>query len=198
MAGVGLSSVSGFVMHVVLSIVFLVWAGPNGFGGIDVPVVEWIVYAALALAAVTVVGLLVPAVRAKIREVLLPAIGRSIEGVAEVIRRPGKVVQLLGGSALITLTAIVGLYLSTLAFDGGLSLATVGACYLLGSAVASAVPVPGGLGAVEAALVAGLVALGMDNTVAIPAVFLYRLCTFWLPILPAWLAFRWLQQNAHI
>ena len=47
----------------------------------------------------------------------------------------------------------------------------------------------------EAALISGLVAAGMDKSVAVPAVFLFRLATFWLPILPGWLGFTWLQRH---
>jgi undecaprenyl-diphosphatase len=99
---------------------------------------------------------------------------------------------------LVTTTYLLALYFSTVAFGSGLPLATVGAVYLVGSAVASAAPTPGGLGAVEAALIGGLVAAGMENSVAVPAVFLFRLCTFWLPILPGWLCFTWLQRTEHI
>lgn len=56
--------------------------------------------------------------------------------------------------------------------------ASLGAVYLVGSAVATAAPTPGGLGATEAALVAGLIAVGVDNEAAVPAVFLFRLGTF--------------------
>ncbi len=85
-----------------------------------------------------------------------------------------------------------------LAFGGELPLATVGAVYLVGSAVASAAPTPGGLGAIEAALVGGLVAAGLETAVAVPAVLLFRLATFWLPILPGWLSFRWLQRQEYL
>ena len=71
-------------------------------------------------------------------------------------------------------------------------------CYLLASAVASAAPTPGGLGAVEAALIAALVAAGVDNAVAVPAVFLFRLATFWLPIAPGWLAFTALRRQGFV
>lgn len=54
---------------------------------------------------------------------------------------------------------------------------------------------PGGLGAVEAALIGGLVAAGMDNTVAAPAVFIYRLFTFWVPVVPDWIAFTRLERD---
>ena len=89
-------------------------------------------------------------------------------------------------------------YFSVVAFGGHLPFATVGAVYLVGSAVASAAPTPGGLGAVEAALIGGFVAAGLSNDVAVPAVFLFRLATFWLPILPGWICFTWLQRRDYL
>jgi undecaprenyl-diphosphatase len=129
---------------------------------------------------------------------VVPLVRRSVEGVASAVRRPGKLALLLGGAMVITLGYLVCLYLSTRAFGGGLDLATVGAVYLAGAAIAAAAPTPGGLGALEAALIAGLVAAGMDHTVAVPAVFLYRLATFWLPILPGWAAFAWLRRSEYV
>ena len=79
-----------------------------------------------------------------------------------------------------------------------LGYASVGAVYLAGSAVATAAPTPGGLGAVEAALIAGLVAAGVDKEIAVPAVFLFRFATFWLPILPGWACFHWLRKQDFI
>jgi undecaprenyl-diphosphatase len=32
----------------------------------------------------------------------------------------------------------------------------------------------------------------------VPAVFLFRFATFWLPILPGWLSFMWLQRREYI
>src|SRR6185369_56784 len=97
-----------------------------------------------------------------------------------------------------TSTYLFSLYFSIAAFGGGLPFATVGAVYLVGSAVATAAPTPGGLGAMEAALIGGLVAAGLDNSIAVPAVFLFRLATFWLPILPGWLCFSWLRRREYI
>ena len=64
--------------------------------------------------------------------------------------------------------------------------------------MATAATTPGGLGALEAAVIAGLVAAGMDNAVAVPAVFLYRIATFWIPILPGWLCFHHLERAEYI
>jgi len=53
--------------------------------------------------------------------------------------------------------------------------------YLAASTLGSAAPIPGGLGAVETALVAGLTATGVRITAAITAVLAFRTATFWLP-----------------
>jgi undecaprenyl-diphosphatase len=117
---------------------------------------------------------------------------------AGVFKRPAKLAVLLLGSLIVTLSYLIGVYFATQAFGGGLPLATVGAVYLAGAAIATAAPTPGGLGAMEAALIAGLVAAGMKNSTAVPAVFLFRFATFWLPILPGWLSFMWLQRRDYI
>jgi uncharacterized membrane protein YbhN (UPF0104 family) len=56
----------------------------------------------------------------------------------------------------------------------------------------------GGLGIVELALVAGLVIFGTPVAVALPAVYLYRLITFWIPV-PAGLgAYRALVRSGRL
>ena len=67
--------------------------------------------------------------------------------------------------------------------------------YLTGSAIGSLVPTPGGLGAIEAALSAGLTAAGMPGAAAVSAVLLYRLLTFWLPVPIGWLALKYLERR---
>ena len=142
--------------------------------------------------------MVIPATRRVLTGRLWPILRRGLDGMSAVVRRPTKVVALIGGSTLTRMGYLVALYVSVLAFGGGLPLATVGAVYLVGSAVASAAPTPGGLGAIEAALVGGLVAAGLETAVAVPAVFLFRLATFWLPILPGWSSFRWLQRREYL
>ena len=45
---------------------------------------------------------------------------------------------------------------------------------------------------------AGLVAVGVTDAQAVPAVFLFRLGTFWLPIVPGWFAFEWLRRTGRL
>ncbi|CAM5475647.1 TIGR00374 family protein OS=Streptomyces alboniger OX=132473 GN=CP975_23545 PE=4 SV=1 [Streptomyces alboniger] len=76
-----------------------------------------------------------------------------------------------------------------------LSLASVAVVFLAGNALGSAAPTPGGVGAVEATLTFGLIAVGVPKDVAAPAVLLFRLLTLWLPVLPGWLFFNHLTRK---
>jgi uncharacterized protein (TIRG00374 family) len=197
-SGVGLNTIAGLVGHITLVGIFLIWAGREAFGSIELPDPKWFLVGIGIAALLFLTGMAIPAVRSMMAQRLFPVISKSFDGITTVSRRPGKVVLLLGGSMLVTFLYLTTLYFSIEAFGGGLAFATVGAVFLVGSAIAQAAPTPGGLGAVEAALIAGLVAAGLDNTIAVPAVFLYRLFTFWVPILPGWFAFQWLEANEYI
>jgi undecaprenyl-diphosphatase len=197
-SGIGMNTIAGLAGHITLVGVFIVWAGRDAFGSFRLPDPKYFVIGLAVVAALGLVAMAIPATRAMVRERLAPVVQRAAGGVGDVVRRPGKVLMLIGGSVLVTLAYLTTLYFSVEAFGGGLAFATVGAVYLVGSAVAQAAPTPGGLGAVEAALIAGLVAAGLDNTVAVPAVFFYRLFTFWAPILPGWVSFQWLERNDYL
>ena len=84
------------------------------------------------------------------------------------------------------------------AFGGGANIAQIGAVYMASSLVAAASPTPGGLGAIEALLVAGLTGIGIAPGPAWSAVLTYRLATYWLPVLPGWLSWRWLQRKDYV
>ena len=70
--------------------------------------------------------------------------------------------------------------------------------FLAGNALGSAAPTPGGVGAVEAALIAGLITVGVPKEVAAPAVLLFRLLTLWLPVVPGWLSFTHLTRKGAL
>jgi uncharacterized protein (TIRG00374 family) len=69
---------------------------------------------------------------------------------------------------------------------------------LTGNALGSATPTPGGLGGVEAVLSAGLTAIGIQADQAIPAVLIFRLATFWLPIPVGWVSYLVLQRRGTL
>ena len=129
---------------------------------------------------------------------LLPPMRRSGSALREIATRPAKVSALLGGSAVVTIGYITALACCLQAFGGGAPLASVALVYLAGTALATAAPTPGGLGAVEAALVAGLTGIGIPTEIAVSVVLSYRLLTFWLPVIPGWIAFVALQRRLEL
>src|SRR5581483_2967173 len=115
-----------------------------------------------------------------------------------VLRRPPAAAALFGGSAGITLCYALALAASTRAFGIGLGLPAIIAVFLGGSAVGSVSVTPGGLGALEGALAAGLTAAGAPSGPAIAAVLTYRLITYWLPVIPGFVAFRLLRRSGSV
>ncbi|MFP5334032.1 MAG: YbhN family protein [Actinomycetes bacterium] len=97
-----------------------------------------------------------------------------------VVRRPRRLVAGLGGCVVLTGGLAGALWASVQAVGGSLTPLAVVVVLLAGSAVGSSVPTPAGVGGVEAAMTAGLVAAGVPLAQAAPAVLLYRLATFWL------------------
>jgi putative heme transporter len=65
--------------------------------------------------------------------------------------------------------------------------------YALAIIVGSLGLTPGGLGLVEGTLCVGLVSAGLPAALALGAVLLYRLVSFWLVMLIGWLVFFWLR-----
>ncbi len=57
---------------------------------------------------------------------------------------------------------------------------------------------PGDPGAIEAATIAGLIGIGISSGPAVSAVLIYRLATYWLPVLPGWLSWRLLQRRGYV
>jgi glycosyltransferase 2 family protein len=191
---VAVNTAAGALVHVLGLLVAAVLIGRARLGTAHIPK-GW--PALVGLVAALVIGGLALWSPAAQRRVVTPTL-RAGRELAAVLRRPGKAAQLLGGSAGVTLTYALTLACSLAAFDAHLALASTVAVYLAGSAVASVSPTPGGLGAMEAALVAGLTAVGAPTGPAVAGVLAFRLLTFWLPIVPGWLAYRALRANGTI
>lgn len=114
------------------------------------------------------------------------------------LMRSGKVTKLLVGSVLITLTYVLAMFASVKAFGLDLGIIQAFVVYVAGSTIGQAAPTPGGLGGKEAVYTAGLIAFGITASGAVAAVLLFRLVTFWLPMIPGALAFRYMKRSAYI
>lgn len=198
LSSVGLVTMAGFSVHVAALYV----AGKVALdrGDLDVGVSSGEVVLVGLTVAVLLTGLvmLLPRWRHRVLRTLLPAVRRAGSGLMQVLSRPTRLVQLFVGSVLVTAFYIAALTNSVRALGGNVDVPSIAVVFLLGTLLAAPAPTPGGLGAVEAVLIAGLVVVGETMAVAVPAVFLYRLLTYWLPMLPGWFAYRDLERAGRI
>lgn len=192
-ASVGLSQLIAFALHAILLIIFAALAGTAHANSLRPP--GWVYIAVAAVVAAVLVALAFPRGRRLLRSRLAPALGQVIPRLLDIAQQPVKLAEGIGGALLVTASYILCLQTSVLALGGSVPLVSVGIVYLTGSAIGSAVPTPGGLGAVEAALSAGLTAAGLPGITAVSAVLLYRTVTFWLPVPLGWVALTYLQRH---
>ena len=197
-ASVALNSIAGIVTHLLLMTGFFAWAGGADVGGISLPSFgTLLLVAGIGVAAIAIASLF-PQVRRLVIRPVVDGIRRAAGYVAQVVRSPIRVVALLGGSTLITMSYLFALVFAVEAFGGGLTVAQVGAAYLGAAAIANIAPTPGGIGPLEAAMVAALTGFGLEAGIAISAVLTFRLATFWLPIAPGWVTFLWMERRGEI
>jgi uncharacterized membrane protein YbhN (UPF0104 family) len=195
-ASVGVTQVVAFVLHILLLTVFAAIAGTSTKSAIRPP--TWAYFVVAGLVVLAGVVLAVPAGRRMVRARLSPTFGQVLPRLLEVAQRPRKLAEGIGGVLLLSLTYILCLSACVNAFGGSLPIAKVGFVYLTGSAIGSIIPTPGGLGAVEAALTAGLTAAGVHGGIAVSAVLLFRLLTFWLPVPIGWAAMNYLERQHYL
>jgi undecaprenyl-diphosphatase len=197
-AAVGVNSLAGAIMHLVLLVVFFVLAGHDLTKAVKLPSSSKILLILAVIIAVVGIVLATRPGRRWAKKQLVPMVRSAAVSLRRVASSPVKLGLLFGGSTLITLFYIAGLAASIKAFATGPSLVVIGAVYLASAALAAASPTPGGLGAIESALIGLLIGAGMKAGPAFSAVLLYRLATYWLPILPGWLSWRFLQRREYL
>jgi glycosyltransferase 2 family protein len=158
--------------------------------------------AVLAVLGVAAVGIAVVAILPPTRRLLLrrlqPLLRRTIPQLVAAISQPRRVAAGLAGVLLLNAGNVLALDASLRAFSTTLAVPALVVVFLAASALGSAAPTPGGLGAVEAALVGGLTATGVAVAPAITAVLAFRAVTFWLPAPLGWLAFVGLQRRGRL
>jgi uncharacterized membrane protein YbhN (UPF0104 family) len=183
------------IMHIVLLIFFSTAAGAGTDLSHFVP--NSTVLYLIAGAALGIVGvfLLVPNLRRWLSTSVTPKLKEIITDIIEVAREPKRMGLIVLGCTGTTLGAALALFSSVEAFGGHTTFVTVTVVTMVGGTLASAAPTPGGVGAVEAALIGGLAAFGVPAAVSVPSVLLYRVLTCWLPVFIGWPVMQWLTRN---
>jgi len=178
LGAVGLLQAADVVITVVLLAGAAVVVGTGDLDPVALPS-GWVVVAGLAG------GLLVAGVLLRSRlghQRLVVPVRTAARSAVPVLRHPSRAALLVGGTGGQALALGLGLAACLEAFHAGPPLAHVLATYLVAIVVGVLSPTPGGVGAFEATVAAGLTGLGVPAAAAVPAVLAFRLLTFWLPI----------------
>jgi len=155
--------------------------------------------ALVGLLLVTVVALIavvvaVPMLRARVTAKVRPLWDEVIQTVSG-LRSPERVARIVGGNLLAELLFAGTMALVLAALGESLPLSTLLVINVAVGLFAALMPVPGGIGVSEGALVVGLTAAGLGDSTALAATICYRVCTYYLP--PVWggLVFRRMERT---
>ena len=190
-ATVALVQVVQFVVTVVLLVVLAAMTGQST--GLTLPS-GWMLVAAGAIVVVAAVVLVVPRARGWTWVKIEPTYRQVWPRLVWVMSNPVRLALGVGGALMLTLSYILSFSASLWAFGYTVPFAVLAITYLASNTVGSIVPSPGGIGPVELALTAGLVAAGVPYGVALSTAIVYRLVTFWIPIPVGWLSLQRLQK----
>ncbi|AYF74575.1 lysylphosphatidylglycerol synthetase family protein [Nocardia yunnanensis] len=197
-AAVALQQTVQVVTHVLLLLIFGAAAGVSTNLSHFVPSATVLYLVAGALLGLLGATMFIPKIRKWLLHEVRPQLAEVVGQLKDLGRKPGRLAMIIGGCATTTLGMALALWASIEAFGGSTTFVTVTIVTMVGGTLASAAPTPGGVGAVEAALIGGLAAFGVSAEIAVPAVLLYRVLTCWLPVFCGWPIMRWLTRKDMI
>ncbi len=184
---VGLNSVLGLIGHTVLLLLLLLVSDtpPTRIITVHLPEHFWLFASVAALLALSYLAS---------RRGIIKATLANIKTITSLVKfglaHTGRLLLALMSSMSLTLCYVLTLYMVMLALNVHVSF--LQAFYVLTVGVAAMVvtPTPGGLGGVEAGIVAAQISVGVSADQALSVALVFRLLTYWLPIIPGFFAFK--------
>lgn len=176
----------GLIGHgLLLGLVVVCWHGPAAFSlsGGRAGKLSWVYILAVAMLALTLIIL------KRWRQRLGQSLRRVVQQMLGYRHKKLRLSGTLAASIGLTLCNVASLYGCVLALQLPVSFIQVLIAFTLGIGLGTVTPTPGGLGGVEAGLVAGLVAYHVHGADALAAVLAYRLISYWLALAVGALAF---------
>lgn len=195
-ATVALVQVSQVIITVLLLLLLSLFTG-NGQLINDLPA-ETITYVFIGVVALAVILAAIPQVRRWISAKVRPVIQQVWPRLIQVLGQPSRLILGFVGNVIQTMTYVLAFQACLAAFGQQLSLIQVAVIYLIGNTFGAAVPTPGGVGAVEFALITGLSGAGIPTAIATSVTILFRALTYWARIPIGWVAMRQLQRDGDI
>lgn len=166
----------------------------HGGGGLA----GWIYLAAIVVAVSLAVTLLVPTLRRRLGGLIMPQVRSAWSELSTVMRTPKKGLQLLGGNLVSQVLYACALWTALHAYGASLGLPQLIIINTFASVLGGIAPVPGGIGVIEAGLIAGFTAAGVPDQAAIAATFTARMFTAYLPPVAGWMAIAWMRRRDYV
>jgi len=193
-AAVTMSQIVNVVTTVLLLIVFGLLTG-SGFSRFKIAPGGDVLIGLAVIAAAVIVLLAVPQTRTKLAGTVWPHLRGIWPRLLDAASHPLRLALSAGANLLLSAAYLVAFIAALRSVGAHPAILAAAIVYLAGNAVGSAAPTPGGLGGVEAVLVAGLTAIAIPAHQALPAVLVFRLATFWLPIPAGWICYLALRRR---
>jgi len=193
-AAVTVSQLVNIVTTVLLLIVLGVLTG-SGLSKFKIAPGGDVLIGLIVIAALVIAVLAVPRTRKMVTGAVWPHLREIGPRLLEALSHPSRLAIAVGANLLLSAAYTVALIAALRSVGAHPAILAAAVVFLAGNAVGSATPTPGGLGGVEAVLAAGLTAIGIPAHEAIPAVLLFRMATFWLPIPAGWISYEVLQRR---
>jgi uncharacterized protein (TIRG00374 family) len=147
-----------------------------------------------AVAGLVVIGLVITLIIGKSR--LRGFLGNLKTEISHYKHRPLRVLAALASSMSLTVTYVLCLHFAILAIGIHLPLVVTLLIFTFALGTGNFTPTPGGLGGFEAGLAAALVAYRVPLSEALAAALLFRLITYWLPLIAGLIAFTLAQRQS--
>ncbi|WEV69973.1 lysylphosphatidylglycerol synthase transmembrane domain-containing protein [Bifidobacterium sp. ESL0775] len=178
---------------IVLLLVMGLFTGRNMFSGMVPTNTLVVVIGAIVLALCLCMA--IPPIRRLLVDKYLPLLRSYAHQLVEVLAQPTKLVGGLVGALILNIATGLGFWVALLAFGTSANPLETIFVFLLANTLGSAMPTPGGLGAVEAALTFAFTSIGVPPAVALSATLLYRVGFYWLRIPIGALAMKRLDKH---
>jgi uncharacterized membrane protein YbhN (UPF0104 family) len=169
-------------------------ASSSSSGSSDAWILVLVVVVLAAVGAVTAV----PRFRRQALAKLRPQFDAARTNLRDLSGQPAKLVSLFAYAVLTQLLFAMVLGAALHAYGASASLSELLVVNTIASLLGGLAPIPGGMGVIEAGLIAGFTALGIPDTIAVAATLTSRLMTAYLPPIWGYPTLVWMRRRQYL
>ena len=195
-----MNSLAGSIVQIVLVTIGLLFTStqfvPSSVGGGDLE--QIILIGIVVLGVAVTVAVLIPRLRAAVKRIVAPQLATARDNIRGILKDPRRAVMIFGGNLCSQVTYALVIDAALHAYGASLPLLQIIVINSLASLLGGMAPVPGGMGVIEAGLIAGMTAAGIEQEIAVTATFTARLFTAYLPPIWGWASLSWLRRHDYV